>query len=175
MDKEQYTPNCFGLKPCIGSDCRILILGSMPGTESLRQQQYYAYPQNRFWPLMANILTNSEPPTDYAARLDMLISHHVGLWDAIGSCECQGSLDTSIHNAVGNDISLLLQKNPSITIICCNGAKSFQCFKKWNKPLLKKEGLEVFSLPSTSPANAQWKMDMLIAKWVVPFQSAGLI
>ena len=38
--------------PMVGEKPRVLILGSLPGEESLRQQQYYAYnttPSGRSW------------------------------------------------------------------------------------------------------------------------------
>ena len=52
---------CIGLSPSIDKDCRALILGSMPGVKSLEEQQYYAHPQNRFWPMMADLLGEALP------------------------------------------------------------------------------------------------------------------
>ncbi len=83
--------HCVGFPPSIDADCRILVLGSMPSVKSLAAQQYYAHPQNRFWPLMALLLTGAaEPPADYGERLRLLLSHHIALWDAIASCERVG-------------------------------------------------------------------------------------
>lgn len=159
-------PNCIGFPPSICNDCRVLILGSMPGVASLKAQQYYAYAQNRFWPMMSLLLENTETvPEIYEERLHMLHRHHIGLWDAIGTCDRDGSLDSAIQNETGNDFSVLLEKHPSVKLICCNGAKAFQCFKKWNKALLTREGLTVLSMPSTSPANARWRMEMLVNTW----------
>ena len=54
---------CEGFSPSIDENCTHLILGSMPSVASLDAQEYYAHPQNRFWPLMARILEQSDAPT----------------------------------------------------------------------------------------------------------------
>jgi len=157
--------NCTGFPPSIDKKCHTLILGSMPGVTSLQQQQYYAHPQNRFWPLMTRLLAEPAVPEDYTERLQMLLRHHIALWDAIDSCERTGSLDAAIKNERGNDFTALLQEYPRIKTICCNGGKSAQTFKRYNKELLCHTDITFHFLPSTSPANARWRMDMLIDAW----------
>ena len=161
--------HCTGFRPSIDENCTHLILGSMPSVASLEAQQYYAHPQNRFWPMMAYILEQSDAPTVYAERLKMLLRHHIALWDSIATCEREGSLDADIHNEQANDFSALLKQYPHIHTICFNGNKSFACFKKYNKPLLDCPDLHFYKLPSTSPANARWTRERLEDAWKIPF------
>lgn len=160
---------CVGFYPSIDENCTHLILGSMPSVASLGAQEYYAHPQNRFWPLMAHILEQSDAPAVYEERLNMLLRHHIALWDSIATCEREGSLDADIHNEQGNDFSALLKQYPRIHTICFNGNKSFACFKKYNKPLLDCPDLHFHKLPSTSPANARWTRERLEDAWKIPF------
>ena len=157
---------CIGFPPSVNESCRVLVLGSMPSVKSLAEQEYYAHPQNRFWPMMTNILTGGDvPPTDYHERLQMLLDHHIALWDAIASCRREGSLDSAIHDELGNDFAAFLERWPKITMILCNGGKSFQCFKRYNKALLAREDLTIKQMPSTSPANARWRLGDLVDAW----------
>jgi double-stranded uracil-DNA glycosylase len=45
----------LGLDPVIGASSRVLILGTMPGDESLRQQRYYSHGRNQLWDILARI------------------------------------------------------------------------------------------------------------------------
>ena len=53
--------------PVARADARVLILGSLPGEESLRRGEYYANVQNRFWWIMGQIF-GAGPDLPYAVR-----------------------------------------------------------------------------------------------------------
>lgn len=154
-----------GFAPSIDEDCTTLILGSMPSVKSLEEQQYYAHPQNRFWKLMFIFFNNGKTISEYPAKLDMLRQHRIALWDSINSCIREGSLDSAIYDELPNDFNILFVKYPKISTICFNGNKSFQFFKKYNKDLLKNPRFKFYTLPSTSPANARFRLPMLQQEW----------
>ncbi len=85
------------IAPVYDKDSRVLILGSFPSVKSREQQFFYGHKQNRFWRVMANIL-ECEAPEDIPQKRNMLITHHVAVWDVIASCEITGSSDASIRN-----------------------------------------------------------------------------
>ena len=115
---------------------------------------------------MARLLTGEgKAPEAYGDRLRMLLDHHIALWDSIDCCERQGSLDSDIRKEQGNDFTALLREYPSIRIICFNGTKSYQCFKKYNAELLERTDIAFHPMPSTSPANAKWTMERLLEEW----------
>lgn len=165
---------CIGLSPSIDKDCRALILGSMPGVKSLEEQQYYAHPQNRFWPMMADLLGEALP-SRYEEKLAMLLDHHIALWDSIGQCEREGSLDSAIREERGNDFTALLQAYPAIRAIFFNGGKSSQAFRRHNKALLQRPDIAFYAMPSTSPANARWRLPMLEETWRKALTEAGIL
>ena len=156
---------CVGFAPSVDENCTTLILGSMPSVKSLEQNQYYAHPQNRFWKLMAIFFNDGVIPSIYEQRLQMLRENHIALWDSIDSCVREGSLDSAICDEVANDFTAFLEKYPNIVRICFNGGKSFQCFKKYSKEVLKNPKIQFFKLPSTSPANARFRLADLQEKW----------
>ena len=156
--------NCKSFKPSIDNNSKILILGSMPGIKSLEEQQYYAHPQNRFWKVMGNICNEPKlPELDYETRLKILLNNNIALWDTIKSCKREGSLDSDIQNEKPNDIRKLLKTYPNIETICLNGNKSYSAFKKYFPDLLDK--YYYHKMPSTSPANARYSLDILIKEW----------
>ena len=159
---------CKSFDPSIDNNSKILILGSMPGVKSLKEQQYYAHQQNRFWKIMSVIC--NEPKLhefDYDLKLKTLLNNNIALWDTIKSCTREGSLDSDIQNETPNDIKSLLKKYPNIKTICLNGNKSYSAFKKYFPNLLEK--YNCFKMPSTSPANARYSLDKLIEEWHVVF------
>ena len=141
--------------PIARDDARILILGSMPGVESLRRQQYYAHPQNSFWKLIAEILGFEYTP-DYRKRTAALIRNRVALWDVLKFCERPGSLDSSIHvtSEVPNDFADVFARHPAIRAVFFNGSKAAASYRRLVLPHLKELELRYQALPSTSPAHA---------------------
>lgn len=81
----------YGLAPITHKQSRILILGSMPGEQSLQQQQYYAHPRNAFWVIMQQ-LTGIDAQAPYIDRLQGLKNSGIAVWDMIASCQRKGSL-----------------------------------------------------------------------------------
>lgn len=131
---------------------RVLILGSMPGVESLRQQQYYAHPRNLFWTLMGELF-GAERERPYEERLSILREHGIALWDSAHTCRRPGSLDSNITDVEANDFETLFQLAPGIHSLFFNGQKAAELFRKRVDPNLI-AGRSLITLPSTSPANA---------------------
>ncbi|MGC4079355.1 MAG: DNA-deoxyinosine glycosylase [Rubrivivax sp.] len=139
-----------GFPPVVPASPRVLILGSMPGEQSLAATQYYAHPHNLFWPFMANICGETLPGP-YDARLEMLHRHGIALWDVCDTCIREGSLDTAIREVVPNALPDLLREHPSIQLLAFNGQKAAALFHRYFGTVID---IAQITLPSTSPANA---------------------
>jgi len=124
----------------------------MPGVQSLTQQQYYAHPRNLFWDFMGELF-GAGRNLSYEKRLAVLRDHHIALWDVAHSCVRPGSLDSNMTDIVANDFTSLFAVAPKIHSVFFNGRKAAALFRKLVLPDLECE-LELFTLPSTSPANA---------------------
>ena len=118
-----------GLAPVADARTRALVLGSFPGLRSLQQQQYYAHPQNQFWPLLQALWPACPQPArnDYAGRCEWLLSRGLGLWDVYASCEREGSLDSAIRAAEVNDFAGLRLSCPQLTLALHNGGGCEGC------------------------------------------------
>ena len=57
----------YSFPPLIDYSSKILVLGSLPGEESLKQVQYYAHPRNAFWKIMF-IVFNEVYSEDYSTN-----------------------------------------------------------------------------------------------------------
>lgn len=146
--------------PVVDEDCRILILGSFPSVKSREDGFFYGHPQNRFWRVLAAVF-GEEVPTDIPAKKDFLLRHHIALWDVIASCEIEGSSDASVKNAIPVDISRVTDA-ARIERVICNGKLAGKLYQQHLLPLT---GSEALVLPSTSPANAAFSLEKLIADW----------
>lgn len=136
-----------GLAPIIDARVETLILGSFPGVVSLGKAQYYAHPQNQFWRLLGAVLDEPLPAMDYAARTRGLLAHRIGLWDVIGRCVRDGSLDAAIRDACHNDLSQVTRVATRLRRVCFNGKTAARRAAE-----LAALGYETVVLPSSSPA-----------------------
>lgn len=136
-----------GFGPVVNEQTRVLILGSHPGVPSLRKQQYYGNPGNAFWRVVFSALETVDP-VGYTQRLDMLLSHGIGLWDVYHTVERKGSLDSNIKNETLNDFERVLNTG-NIQMIIANGKTAYKEIQK--HPIF--EGYEIVSALSTSGLN----------------------
>jgi hypoxanthine-DNA glycosylase len=139
----------LSLEPIIDTNSQVLILGSMPGMESLAMKQYYANTRNQFWKTITTIF-DQDDTQDYDRRISVLIEHKIALWDVIYSCQRIGSLDSNINNEEPNDFRKLIESYPNIKLIAFNGSKSYEVFKK-HIGFSTFSGIDFKRLPSTSP------------------------
>lgn len=155
---------CKSFPARINKTSKVLILGSMPGIKSLELRQYYAHPQNRFWKLMGLFCgCPNMQELEYESKIQLLLNNKFALWDVISSCEREGSLDSDIENEIPNKIPELLQEYKNIEIICLNGNKAYSALKKYFPELFQK--YQCCKMPSTSPANAKFKLQDLYTFW----------
>ena len=145
------------IAPIYDKNSRILILGSFPSVKSREQQFFYGHKQNRFWKVLAGIL-GYEVPQTIEEKKEMLLKHHIAVWDVIQSCEIEGSSDASIRDVIPNDLSEIL-RTADIQAIYTNGGKAYE---KYIYPV---NGIEAHKLPSTSPANAGYSLERLKEAW----------
>lgn len=153
---ERAASALVSMPPVAAEAPRVLVLGSMPGTASLRAQRYYAHPRNLFWPMMAlHLGIDARQP--YEARMQALCARGVALWDVLACCRRRGSLDGAIarDSEVPNDIPGLLQRHPGIRAILLNGGRTVAMFRRHlaDECTRLRPALRLHALPSTSPAN----------------------
>lgn len=152
--------------PLAGPDAKVLILGSMPGRESLRVAQYYAHPRNAFWPLIAALL-GFDPAQSYEMRCRQLVTARIALWDVLASCRRSSSLDADIETAsvTVNDFAAFFRSHPHIQRVYFNGSMAEQSFNRHVLPGLSGPALQYQRLPSTSPAHAALSFGQKLAVW----------
>ncbi|MBQ1611909.1 MAG: DNA-deoxyinosine glycosylase [Alphaproteobacteria bacterium] len=153
------------LEPWIDENTRILIVGTMPGEQSIQEHMYYANPHNKFWSYIEKILNKSNELKSEEERKRLLQKYNIGLWDALSVCEREGSLDSKITKEQYNDFS----KFQSVQYVLFNGKKAQKYFEKYNAQYL--EGRQFKQLPSTSPANASISEAKKFEQWNLAIKS----
>jgi hypoxanthine-DNA glycosylase len=132
----------------------VLILGTLPGPRSLATHQYYAHPQNAFWPVMESLA--GPLGTDYTERAQRLMSRGIALWDVLAAAPRAGALDSRIERerAVANDFHAFFLLHPGIRAICFNGAEAGRLYQRFvvDQLLPAHRNIATAVLPSTSPA-----------------------
>ena len=96
----------------------------------------------------------------YAERLPRLMAHGFGLWDVLGACEREGSLDSAIRKPAANDFDRLRELGPRIETVGFNGQTSGKF-----TPQFAAAGYRTLILPSTSPAHASLSFEQKLTSW----------
>lgn len=148
------------IQPVFDSRSRVLLLGTMPSPASREQGFYYGHPQNRFWRVLAAIFDEPAPRAIEEKR-DMLLRHHIALWDVLASCEIEGASDASIRDARPSDLARIFDA-ADIHAVFATGTKAGELYRKLIEPTL---GVPCTTLPSTSPANAKMKLADLVGAY----------
>ena len=154
------------IPPVFDERSRVLVLGSMPSPASRELGFNYGHPRNRFWQVMAHLADEPLPATNERKR-DFCLRHHIALWDVLAECEIDGASDASIRNARPNDLASIVRSSP-IEAVFCTGAKAHELYAKLGCE--KACGLPAVKLPSTSPANAAFSLEMLAQEYARVFE-----
>ena len=148
------------IPPVYDANSRVLILGSFPSVKSREAGFFYGHPQNRFWRVLSALFGEEAGETP-AQKTAFLLQNRVALWDVLAACEITGSADSTIKNAAPNDLAPIL-RTAKIEAVFTNGKTADRLYRQY---LEAQTGMRAFCLPSTSPANAQWRLEKLIEAW----------
>jgi len=147
--------------PIADERARVLVLGTLPGEESLRRNEYYAHPRNLFWPIVF-ALFDATPAAVYAERLAFAAAHRIALWDVCELGERDASADATIRRERPNAIDQLLDTYPAIRAVAFNGAGARRLY---DRHFARRPGLTYLAMPSTSPAHARIGFSGKLARW----------
>jgi TDG/mug DNA glycosylase family protein len=147
--------------PIADERARVLVLGTLPGEESLRRGEYYAHPRNLFWPIVF-ALFDATPTAVYAERLAFVRAHRIALWDVCELGERDASADATIRREQPNVIDRLLDTHPAIGAVAFNGTGAQRLH---DRHFARRPGLAYLALPSTSPAHARIGFSGKLARW----------
>ena len=139
----------------------MLVLGTLPGEESLRRQEYYAHPRNLFWPIVF-ALFGASVPASYDERVRFVRDRGIALWDVVASGTRRASADATIRGEIPNAIPELLDAHPRIRVVAFNGGGARRLH---DRHFPRRPDLTYLALPSTSPAYARIGFAAKLAQW----------
>jgi hypoxanthine-DNA glycosylase len=140
----------------------VLVLGTLPGEESLRRAEYYAHPRNLFWPIVFGLFGGGAPPSDYAEKLAFARARRIALWDVCETARRIASADSTIAGEMPNTIDDLLDAHPGIRAVAFNGSGARRLY---DRHFARRPSLRYLALPSTSPAHARLGFAEKLACW----------
>lgn len=156
-----------GLAPLVGEAPRVLVLGTLPGDESLKKQAYYSNPQNKFWEILDNIAHRREGQSNEEFAKEIGIA----LWDCCHSAVRKGSSDDGFEKGteVPNDVEQFLKEHPSIKIIILNGKSTkTKYYDKFFNDIKSHQALALISTSSVASVRLEDKIEewSIIKKWL---------
>ena len=165
------------IPPVWNEQSRVLILGTMPSPKSRQSGFFYMHPQNRFWSVMSEVFgeefefpnkvlgagtTETTITAAISERRAFLLRHKLAMWDVLAACKIEGAADSTIRDAVPNDFAQIFE-NTRIHDVFFTGKTAYELWKKYCASKYEQRyNLSAHCLPSTSPANAQWKLENLL-------------
>jgi len=159
--KEMKMKEIESFSPIVNKQSKVLILGTMPGKDSLRLNEYYANSRNVFWKIIYK-LHNKEIISNYDSKTDFLKQNGISIWDVCHTAIRKSNLDSDIKNETPNNIKDFLDSNPTIKNIAFNGQKAEKLYDKYFERF---ENINYLTLLSTSPANASYSFKEKLKDW----------
>lgn len=156
------------LSPLVDNSSKILILGTMPGDQSIAKQQFYGNKGNYFWKIMFTIFQESYTAS-YDNRKTFLKKHKIALWNVLASCIREGSSDSKITNETINDFVNFHIQYPNIKHVFFESKSAAKFF---HKHLVPQPGISYHILPSTSGLNAGTSFSQKIEMWKILAETA---
>ena len=171
---DQYHPEdnmnikCF--EPIIDSNSTTLILGTIPGLESLKKGYYYGNKRNHFWDVLVRVFVDewdqfdlADQKLSYDQKRTLLLRNNLCLWDVIECCYREGSRDSKIKDEKINNFEVFFGNFPQIRKVIFNGKKAHKFYKqKYKTETFNKEITVLNSTSTTNPNNIfsvlrEWK------------------
>ncbi len=148
--------------PFVAPQTRLLVLGTLPGEESLRTQRYYAHPRNLFWHLIGTAIGQDIASLDYEHRVAALRDARVGLvgHDRLGPAHRQPR-----HRDPGGGAQSAGRagRQPARTARGC--LQRCDLGEDRHASCLPEPSVALVALPSSSPAHAAMKLADKEAIW----------